>query len=112
MSQQRKPTSISALLPMREAQAYFGNRSRQWFYNKLKNEPTFPRPVKTGAHTIAWIRTEVDAWVIALPRAAFDGLSAVARKQIAKERLTRSEAKQMLAADVRGFDLAETVRDI
>jgi prophage regulatory protein len=75
-------TAVSpALLPTRETQAYIGNRSRWWLYEQLKKDSTFPRPVKTGAHTIAWIRSELDSWIASRPRAVFDGVSAVDRKR-------------------------------
>jgi len=79
----QKITVSPALLPTRETQAYVGNRSRWWLYDQLKKDPTFPRPVKTGEHTIAWIRSELDNWIATRPRAVFNGLDAVTRKATA-----------------------------
>ena len=82
MPHEKKPFKLSppALLPMREVQTLLC-RSRQWIYTQLKDNPAFPRPVKTGPRTIAFVRTELDAWIERLPRAEFNGLSAVEQRR-------------------------------
>ena len=32
---------------------------------------TFPRPVQVGARAVAWLDSEVTAWMAALPRATY-----------------------------------------
>lgn len=38
--------------------------SRQWLH-KLVSENKFPKPVKVGNRTLAWVESEVDAWMAA-----------------------------------------------
>jgi|EndMetStandDraft_8_1072994.scaffolds.fasta_scaffold82784_1 prophage regulatory protein len=38
--------------------------SRQWLH-KLVRENKFPKPVKVGNRTLAWVESEVDAWMAA-----------------------------------------------
>lgn len=35
---------------------------RMWIYNLIKNN-RFPTPVKTGERTIAFVESEIDAWI-------------------------------------------------
>lgn len=77
--------TIAAILPTKETQAYVGGRSRQWLYNQLRKDPTFPRPIQTGPHSNAWIRAELDAWIAARPRALLDGVSALERRAMGSQ---------------------------
>lgn len=70
------------LISMSEVQQVTGLRSRQSIYNKLRQDPTFPRPRRLGAHSIAFVRSEVEAWVSALPIAHLDGFDAVTRRRL------------------------------
>ena len=71
------------LLSMKYTQALCG-RSRQWIYSQLRNDPTFPRPVKTGPHSISFRKSELLAWIESLPRAELDGVDAITRRQQSK----------------------------
>ncbi|MFL9916412.1 AlpA family phage regulatory protein [Paraburkholderia fungorum] len=64
-----------ALAPIGRVCALFGDRSRQWVYDKLRKDPSFPRPVKLGGYTIAWRLSELRAYISQLPRAELSGLS-------------------------------------
>jgi predicted DNA-binding transcriptional regulator AlpA len=35
----------------------------------MKSDPNFPRPVKIGLRRVAWIKSELDAWLMSRPRA-------------------------------------------
>jgi len=71
----------NSLMLMRELLPTLGIRSRQAVYDRLRADPTFPRPRRTGAHTVAWVRGEVEAWLQALPVAQFDGQDAIERRR-------------------------------
>ena len=56
--------SFSALL------ALLDRRSRQYIYDLMRRDATFPRPIKLASEfSIAWRRSEVIAWLDARPRA-------------------------------------------
>lgn len=63
------------LVSIGKVRALFGNRSRQWVYDKLRKDSSFPRPVKIGSYTIAWRLSEIRAYIEQLPRAELSGLS-------------------------------------
>jgi prophage regulatory protein len=56
------------LLRRREVQARLG-LSRSTIYAKLHGsrpgelDPTFPKPIKIGPRAVAWIESEVEAWL-------------------------------------------------
>lgn len=77
------PTVDRLLISMAELQQVTGFRSRQSIYNRLRSDPTFPRPRRVGAHSIAFLRAEVERWVASLPIAEPDGFDAVTRRQLA-----------------------------
>lgn len=64
-----------ALAPIGRVCALFGDRSRQWVYDKLRKDPSFPRPVKLGGYSIAWRMSELRTYIAQLPRAELSGLS-------------------------------------
>ncbi|MEY6764099.1 helix-turn-helix transcriptional regulator [Kluyvera ascorbata] len=35
---------------------------KSWTYKQIK-EGRFPKPVKTGFRSVAWVESEVDAWI-------------------------------------------------
>ena len=56
--------SFSALL------ALLDRRSRQYIYDLMRRDATFPRPIKLASDfSIAWRRSEVISWLDARPRA-------------------------------------------
>lgn len=80
-SSSNAPTPHIELVPMRELLRVLGVKSRQTVYDRLRSDPTFPRPRRTGQHSMAWLRAEVESWVIGLPIAQLDGLNAIERRQ-------------------------------
>lgn len=58
-------------------------RSRPWIYNRLRTDPTFPKPIQISPHSVLFRRSELIDWINSLPRAQLDGLSAVERRQAA-----------------------------
>jgi predicted DNA-binding transcriptional regulator AlpA len=61
--------------------AYFGRRSRQWLYDLMRRDTTFPRPRQMGSEfSLQWRRAEIEAWVDARPVAKLDGRSATERR--------------------------------
>lgn len=71
------------LVSMKFAQEYLGGKGRQWFYDRLRSDPSFPRPVRSNPHRIEFRFSELKAWVESLPRVEFDGASAIERRQMA-----------------------------
>lgn len=69
------------LLNMNEFQLLTGYRSRQSVYNKMRSDPSFPRPRRTGNHSVAFLRSEVEQWVQNLPVVELDGIGAVERRR-------------------------------
>jgi prophage regulatory protein len=54
---------VRKLLRRRQVEAVTGlGRSRLY---DLIADGTFPRPVKLGARAVAWVETEIDAWLAA-----------------------------------------------
>lgn len=43
---------------------------RATLYRWLKEDPTFPRPVKIGSHSVGWIEAEINSWLEARIRAS------------------------------------------
>ncbi|MFM0261860.1 helix-turn-helix transcriptional regulator [Paraburkholderia sediminicola] len=81
-----------ALVPIGRVRALFGDRSRQWVYDKLRKDPTFPRPVKLGGYTIAWRLSEIRAYISQLPRAEFSGLSGPDQRALDSQRREQAGA--------------------
>lgn len=71
---------ISKLMSVKELLVEAGGKSRTWFYDQIRKDPNFPKPVMTGPHSIAIVRAEFDAWIDSLPRYVPDGVSAVTRR--------------------------------
>ncbi|WP_058034286.1 helix-turn-helix transcriptional regulator [Burkholderia pseudomallei] len=44
--------------------------SRPTIYRWLDNDPTFPRSVKIGSHSVGWVESEINAWLEARIRAS------------------------------------------
>ena len=75
-----KNTQAAELLTVSALLILLGRRSRQYVYDLLNRDSTFPRPVRTPGGQILWRHREVIAWIDALPRAEFSGLDAVTRR--------------------------------
>jgi predicted DNA-binding transcriptional regulator AlpA len=39
------------------------SRKKTWVYDRVKNDPTFPRPLKLGAWQV-FIESQIDEWVM------------------------------------------------
>lgn len=49
-------------LSVKDAGAKFG-RGKSWVWDKIKNDPTFPRPVYLGPKAPVLLEHELDAWL-------------------------------------------------
>lgn len=54
-------------LSIKDAGAKFG-RGKSWVWDKIKNDPAFPRPVYLGPKAPVLLEHELDAWLAALVR--------------------------------------------
>lgn len=72
--------ATSELLTIAALLVLLGRKSRQYIYDLMNRDATFPKPVRTPGGQILWRRREVVAWIEALPRAEFVGLDAVTRR--------------------------------
>lgn len=54
-------------LSIKDAGAKFG-RGKSWVWDKIKNDPTFPRPVYLGPKAPVLLEHELEAWLAALVR--------------------------------------------
>lgn len=88
------PDDEPLLVPIKKVQALFGDRSRQWVYDKLRADANFPRPVRIGGYTIAWHLSEIRAYIAQLPRAELSGLSGP------DQRLVNAQKKQLADAAI------------
>jgi predicted DNA-binding transcriptional regulator AlpA len=66
---------------MRALLRVLGLRSRQAVYDRLRKVPNFPKPRRVGNHSIAWLRSEVTAYVQSLPIAELDGFDAIEHRR-------------------------------
>jgi predicted DNA-binding transcriptional regulator AlpA len=82
------PSPASELVSMRALQLMLGIRSRQTVYNKIRNDPAFPKPRRTGSYSVAWIRREVLAYINSLPTAELDGFDAIERRRPVASRVS------------------------
>ena len=76
------PPPDTELLTVSTLITLLGRKSRQYAYDLLNRDATFPRPVRTPGGQILWRRNEVMAWIDALPRAEFIGIDAVTRRNL------------------------------
>jgi prophage regulatory protein len=59
-----------ALEPTASVLARTGTKSRVTLWRRVR-AGTFPAPVDVGGGRIAWVRSEVDAWIESRPRVAW-----------------------------------------
>lgn len=74
-----KPEFKAALMSMKDICTETG-KSRVWVYSQIKNNPTFPKPVKLGEYNIAFRRSEFDTWLDSLEYVEPCGLSVIDRR--------------------------------
>lgn len=79
------------LMSMRDLQHELGYRSRQPIYDLMRDDPTFPKPIKLKEFSIAWVRSEFEAWLASRPRAEPCGLSSMQQRKLAKQRRERAD---------------------
>jgi len=58
------PTPKIVCLNVDQVAAKLGS-SDQFVWIKVRNDPSFPRPLKTGPKSTRWLEHQVDAWVLA-----------------------------------------------
>jgi len=71
------------LLTTAAALKIVGKKSRNFLYDQARRDPTFPRPVRVSAFSIAWRRSELMAWIAQLPTAEIDGIDTITRRKLA-----------------------------
>lgn len=74
-------TDIDELMPMRALLRVLGLTSRQGVYHRMRTVPGFPKPRRVGPHSIAWVRSEVQAYVQSLPVVQLDGFDAIEHRR-------------------------------
>lgn len=62
------------LINMAELRVLLGNCSRNWIYDQLRRDQSFPRPIKLNAFSNAWKISEIRAYIDSLPRHHLTGL--------------------------------------
>jgi prophage regulatory protein len=62
------PRSTTILLSREDLKARGIRYSRAQLWRKVKDK-TFPQPVRLGENKIAWLSTEIDAWIEAIAAA-------------------------------------------
>jgi len=81
--------TFNALLTM------LGRKSRQSVYDLMHRDPTFPKPRQIGSEfSIGWLRSEVMAWLEALPPVELNGLDAIQRRRRAQRLEVRAPARR------------------
>lgn len=79
---------LAELLTTADALKVIGKKSRNFLYDQARRDPTFPRPVRVSAFSIAWRRSELMAWIAQLPTAELDGIDTITRrKQAASDKV-------------------------
>lgn len=79
--------NIAELLTTADVLKVIGKKSRNFLYDQARRDPTFPRPVRVSAFSIAWRRSELMAWIDQLPTAELDGIDAITRRKLAAEKV-------------------------
>jgi predicted DNA-binding transcriptional regulator AlpA len=57
-------------IPAKRVRERYGSLSAMWLWRRLRDDPTFPRPVTFGTKARFWNVAELDAWDAAHKRAA------------------------------------------
>ncbi len=62
-------TEMPEFLNVYEAGAFIGGRSKPWMYQRCNPEhklydPEFPKPVRLSVRRVAWIKSELSAWLL------------------------------------------------
>lgn len=59
--------TVDRLLRRRDVEALIA-KSRSWIYSVIDPksryyDPDFPKPIRLGGNSVAWVETEIQAWV-------------------------------------------------
>lgn len=80
----REKTVSTELIKFATLLAIIGRTSRQAVYDLMRRDESFPRPIRVPGGQIVWRQSEVMAWIDSLPRAEFDGVDAVSKRQLSR----------------------------
>lgn len=62
--------TLSGITPKRAGEKL--GRKKSWLWDRVKNDPTFPRPVYLGPRAPIFIESEIDAYIMKLANARSD----------------------------------------
>ena len=75
------PRSVEPeLITLRELMTMLGIKGRQSVYDRIRRDPLFPKPRRTGPHRIHFLHREAKDYVEQLPVVELDGLDAIERR--------------------------------
>jgi len=79
--------SAPGMMSFSDVLHYFNRRSRQWLYDLMRRDPTFPRPREIGSEFSAQFkRSEILEWIDAQPRQEPTGVSVIDRRRAHAQR--------------------------
>jgi predicted DNA-binding transcriptional regulator AlpA len=79
--------SAPGMMSVADVLHYFNRRSRQWLYDLMRRDPTFPRPREIGSEFSAQFkRSEILEWIDAQPRQEPTGVSVIERRRAYAQR--------------------------
>lgn len=79
--------SAPGMMSFSDVLHYFNRRSRQWLYDLMRRDPTFPRPRAIGSEFSAQFkRSEILEWIDAQPRQEPTGVSVIDRRRAHAQR--------------------------
>lgn len=90
--------SAPGMMSVADVLHYFNRRSRQWLYDLMRRDPTFPRPREIGSEFSAQFkRSEILEWIDAQPRQEPTGVSVIERRRAHAQRRRDPGALRLLA---------------
>ena len=79
--------SAPGMMSVADVLHYFNRRSRQWLYDLMRRDPTFPRPREIGrAFSAQFKRSAILEWIDAQPRGEPTGVSVIERRRAHAQR--------------------------
>lgn len=79
--------SAPGMMSFSDVLHYFNRRSRQWLYDLMRRDPTFPRSREIGSEFSAQFkRSEILEWIDAPPRQEPTGVSVIERRRAHAQR--------------------------
>lgn len=61
MAQRAIPPGTRCLSPKKSWQKF--DHKKSWFWDKVKNDPTFPKPIYLGPRSPVFLEHELDEWL-------------------------------------------------